>query len=245
MWENMKLQKYLSQAWICSRRKAEEYIADWQVKVNGEVAHIGQIVDNNLDKIELSNKAIKKQQNLVYYKINKPRWVVTTCANSRIGEKNIVDIIDIKERVFPIWRLDKETTWLLLLTNDWRLTNYLIHPRYEHEKEYIVETVGPINDKSLEKMRLWVYILDNYKTKPCKIKRISKSKYSIILTEWKNRQIRRMAERVGSRVKKLKRIRIENIELWKLNIGEYKYLSQKEISNLFNRLWINKIKEII
>jgi pseudouridine synthase len=238
MWEKMKLQKYMSQAGICSRRKAEEYIDEWLVKVNGEVAHIGQIIDSEVDKVELLNKAIKQQQNLVYYKINKPRWVVTTCANSKIWEKNIVDIIDIKERVFPIGRLDKETTWLLILTNDWRLTNYLIHPRYNHQKEYIVETFGPISDEALNKMRKWVYILDWYKTKPCKIKRISAGKYSIVLTEWKNRQIRRMAEVVGKRVKKLKRIRIENIEIGNLEIWAYKHLSNNELKELFKRIWL-------
>jgi 23S rRNA pseudouridine2605 synthase/23S rRNA pseudouridine2604 synthase len=238
----MKLQKYMSQAGICSRRKAEEYIAEWLVKVNGEVAHIGQIVDSEVDKVELLDKAIKQQQNLVYYKINKPRWVVTTCANSKIWEQNIVDIVDIKERVFPIWRLDKDTTWLLILTNDWRLANYLMHPKYNHQKEYIVETFGPITDEALNKMRKWVYILDWYKTKPCKIKRISAGKYSIVLTEWKNRQIRRMAEAVGKRVKKLKRIRIENIELWKLQSGQYRHLSRQELDILFKKLGIKKEK---
>jgi pseudouridine synthase len=242
MWEKMKLQKYMSQAGICSRRKAEEYIAEWLVKVNGEVAHIGQIVDSEVDKVELLNKAIKQQQNLVYYKINKPRWVVTTCANSKIWEQNIVDIVDIHERVFPIWRLDKDTTWLLILTNDWRLANYLMHPKYNHQKEYIVETFGPITDEALNKMRKWVYILDWYKTKPCKIKRISAGKYSIVLTEWKNRQIRRMAEAVGKRVKKLKRIRIENIELWKLQSGQYRHLSRQELDILFKKLGIKKEK---
>jgi len=234
----MKLQKYMSQAGICSRRKAEEYIAEWLVKVNGEVAHIGQIVDSQVDKIELLDKAIKQQQNLVYYKINKPRWIVTTCANSKLWEQNIVDIVDIQQRVFPIWRLDKETTWLLIITNDWRLANYLMHPRYNHQKEYIVETFGPINDEALNKMRKWVYILDWYKTKPCKIKRISAGKYSIVLTEWKNRQIRRMAEAIWKRVKKLKRIRIENIELWNLQSGQYRHLSRQELDILFKKLGI-------
>ena len=234
----MKLQKYMSQAGICSRRKAEEYIAEWLVKVNGEVAHIGQIVDSEVDKVELLDKAIKQQQNLVYYKINKPRWIVTTCANSKLWEQNIVDIVDIQQRVFPIWRLDKETTWLLIITNDWRLANYLMHPRYNHQKEYIVETFGPINDEALNKMRKWVYILDWYKTKPCKIKRISAGKYSIVLTEWKNRQIRRMAEAIWKRVKKLKRIRIENIELWNLQSGQYRHLSRQELDILFKKLGI-------
>jgi pseudouridine synthase len=230
MKELMKLQKYMWQAWICSRRKAEVYIAEGLVKVNGEVAHTGQIIDPDIDKVEMMDKVIEDQKNLVYYKINKPRGIVTTCAE--YGDKNIIDIVDIKERVFPIWRLDKETTWLILLTNDWRLTNYLIHPRYEHEKEYIVETFWAIDDESLDKMRDWLYILETT-TKPAEINRLSAGKFSIILKEWKNRQIRRMVEQVNSRVKKLKRIRIENIHLWNLDYGQYKPLSKMELEKLF------------
>jgi len=228
----------MSQAWICSRRKAEEYIEKWLVKVNGETAHIGQVVNPKLDKIEMLDKIVKDQKKLVYYKFNKPRGIVTTCAQN--DERNILDIVDIKQRVFPIWRLDKDTTGLILLTNDWRLANYLMHPKYRHEKEYIVETFWPISDEALSKMSRWVYILDWYKTKPCKIKRISAWKYSIVLTEWKNRQIRRMAEAVWKKVKKLKRIRIENIELWSLQSGQYKHLSRKEVDNLFKKLNIKK-----
>ena len=238
MSEKMKLQKYMWQAWICSRRKAENYIKGWLVKVNWEIAHIGQVIDTNIDKVEMLEKVIEDQKNLVYYKINKPRGIVTTCAE--YWDKNIIDIVDIKERVFPIWRLDKETTWLILLTNDGRLTNYLIHPRYEHEKEYVVETFWAIGDSALDEMRNWLYILDS-QTKPAEISRLSAWKFSIILKEWKNRQIRRMVEKVWSRVKKLKRIRIENIFLWKLNYWEYKALSKKELEKLFEILDITNL----
>ena len=238
MEEKMRLQKYMSQAWICSRRKAEEYIEKWLVKVNWEVAKIGQSVIPGKDKIEMLDKIVKDQKKLVYYKFNKPRGIVTTCAQN--DERNILDIVDIKERVFPIGRLDKDTTWLILLTNDGRLANYLMHPNYKHEKEYIVETIWPIDDKALSRMSKWVKILDWYRTKACKINRIAAGKYSIVLTEWKNRQIRRMAEAVWKKVKKLKRIRIENIELWNLQTGDYRHLSKKEVDNLFNRLWIKK-----
>jgi len=203
----MRLQKYMSQAWICSRRKAEEYIEKWLVKVN------------------------------FYYKFNKPKGIVTTCAQH--DERNILDIVDIKQRVFPIWRLDKDTTGLILLTNDWRLANYLMHPRYNHDKQYVVETYWKISDEALEKMRKWLFILGSM-TKKAKIERLNSSRFYIIISEWKNRQIRRMVEKVWSRVKKLKRIRIENIELWKLNIWEYKHLSNKEIDNLFDRLDIKR-----
>ncbi len=235
--EKIRLQKYMSQAWICSRRKAEEYIWAGQVKVNWQIATIGMSIIAWQDKVELLNKAIKEQDNLVYYKLNKPRWIVTTCAQN--DDLNIVDIIDVKERVFPIWRLDKETTGLILLTNDWRLANYLMHPKYEHEKEYIVETFWPIDDKSLEKMSNGLFILWSY-TKKAKIKRIAAWKFSIVITEWRNRQIRRMVEKVWHQVKKLKRIRIENIELSNLDFWEYKHLSNKEVNWLFDKMNIKK-----
>ena len=204
--EKIRLQKYLSQAWICSRRKAEEYILDWLVKVNWIVAEIWQSITPWEDKIELLQKAIDKQKKLVYYKLNKPRGIVTTCAQNQ--EKNIIDIINIKERVFPIWRLDKDTTWLILLTNDWKMSN-------------------------------WLFILWSY-TKKAQVNRISSGKFSIIITEWRNRQIRRMVEKVWFKVKKLKRIRIENIKLWNLETWEYIPLTIRELNNLFERLWIKK-----
>lgn len=233
MEEKLRLQKYMSGAWICSRRKAEEYIERWLVKVNGQIAVIWQQVCPSKDKVELLDKAIKEQKEFVYYKLNKPRWVVTTCESK--WQQWILDIVDINTRVFPIWRLDKETTGLILLTNDWRLTNYLIHPRYDHEKEYIVEVFWPISDSALNRMSNGLFILWSY-TKKAKVSRISSWKFSITITEGRNRQIRRMVEKVWSQVKKLKRVRIENIELWTLSIWEYKKLSKKEKDNLFTKL---------
>ncbi|MCP4522860.1 MAG: rRNA pseudouridine synthase, partial [Candidatus Gracilibacteria bacterium] len=125
----MRIHKYMSQAGICSRRKAEDYIQRGLVTVNGVIAKIGDQIEPESDTILLKGEAIKEQKNQVYYKINKPRGVITTCAEH--GEQNIIDIVDIKERVFPIGRLDKESDGLILLTNDGRITNYLIHPRYE------------------------------------------------------------------------------------------------------------------
>lgn len=235
--ENIRIQKYLSQAWICSRRKAEEYIERWLVKVNWQVAKIGESICPWVDEVVLLNKAIEEQKKFVYYKLNKPRWIETTCAQH--NEKNIIDIMDVKERVFPIWRLDKETTWLILMTNDWRLANFLMHPKYEHQKEYIVETFWPIDDKQLEAMRRWLFILWSY-TKEAVINRISSWRFSITITEWRNRQIRRMVEKVWSRVKNLKRIRIESIGLWSLDFWEYKHLTNSELEGLFDRLWLKK-----
>jgi 23S rRNA pseudouridine2605 synthase/23S rRNA pseudouridine2604 synthase len=235
--EKVRLQKYMSTAWICSRRKAEEYISKGLVKVNWKIAQIGESIDPNIDKVELLDKAIEEQKNFVYYKLNKPRWIETTCAQN--NEKNIIDIMDVKERVFPIWRLDKDTTGLILMTNDWRLANFLMHPRYEHSKEYIVETFWSIDDEQLDAMRRWLVILWKM-TNEAIIKRVSSWTFSITITEWRNRQIRRMVEKVWSRVKKLKRIRIENINLWKLDFWEYKHLSKGELDWLFEKLWIKK-----
>jgi len=237
MEEKVRIQKYMSQAGICSRRKAEDYISRWLVKVNGQVAKIGESIIPWKDEVVLLDKAVEEQKNLVYYKLNKPRWIETTCAQN--NEKNIVDIMDVPERVFPIWRLDKDTTWLILMTNDGRLANFLMHPRYEHSKEYVVETFWSIDDEQLDAMRRWLFILWKM-TNEASIKRISSWTFSIILTEWRNRQIRRMVEKVWSRVKKLKRIRIENIVLWKMQVGEYKHLTKWEIDELFNKLWIKK-----
>lgn len=233
--EKLRIQKYLSQAWICSRRKAEEYIASWLIKVNWKIAEIGQSIDPSVDKVEMLDKAIKEQKEFLYFKVNKPRWVVTTCAN--IWEKTILDVIDIDKRVFPIWRLDKDTTGLILLTSDWRLANFLMHPRYNHEKEYIVETFGPIADNDIQTMRDGIFILGSY-TKEAKVERLSSGKFSITISEWKNRQIRRMVEYVRWTVKKLKRVRIENIQLWDLPIWEYTELTKKEKDTLFAKLGI-------
>lgn len=233
--EAMKLQKYMSQAGMCSRRKAEEYIAAGTVFVNGETAHIWQIIFPEKDVIKLWEKAIEENKNFVYYKFNKPRGIETTCAQK--GGKSIIDVVNIPERVFPVWRLDKETTGLILLTNDGRMTNYLTHPRYGHEKEYVVETFWAISDSQLQAMSGGVEILWK-RTQECSIERMAAWKFSIILQEGMNRQIRRMVEAVWSKVKKLKRIRIENIYLEDLEPGEYIPLSFREKNLLFEKIWI-------
>lgn len=236
MEEKMKLQKFMSMSGICSRRKAEEYISNGQVFVNGEKAHIWQIIDSVKDTVTLGDSASLSQKSYVYYKYNKPRGIETTCAQK--NGKSIVDVIDISERVFPVWRLDKETTGLILLTNDGRITNYLTHPRYGHEKEYVVEVFWPISDEALEEIRNGVMVLWKI-TNKCKVDRIAAWKFSIVLTEWRNRQIRRMVEYVWHKVKKLKRVRIENIELSGLDPWQYKNISQAEKRVLFQRIGLD------
>lgn len=231
----MRLQKYLSQAGVCSRRKAEEYIERGLVTVNGEKAKIGQSVDPEKDEIVINDTVVRETSELVYYKLHKPRDIITTCKQD--GESSILDIVDINERVFPIGRLDKETTGLILLTNDGRLSNYLMHPRYEHEKEYSVEVYGRIEDAALTDMSQGVMVLGKM-TKPATITRLSSGKFSIVITEGRNRQIRRMVESVGYTIKRLKRIRIENILLGEMEEGEYKPLTKAELKGLFQKIGI-------
>ena len=256
--ETMKLQKYLAHAWVCSRRKAEEYIEKWLVTVNEVVAHIWQVIDPEVDVVKVDDQVVEDQENLVYYIFNKPRGIVTTCLSGRDDEKGIMDIISVPERVFPIGRLDKETTGLIILTNDGRLSNFLMHPRYEHEKEYIVEVYGKIDDEALEKMRngvkielkdngsrtriirrVWgtdTIITKKYTTKPCDITRLSSSKFSITIREGKNRQIRRMVEAVDYDVKRLKRIRIESTNLGDLWDGEIRRMTEVEKREILERI---------
>lgn len=146
----LRLQKYLSECGICSRRHAEDAIKNGEVIVNGQVAQIGQSIDPEKDIVEFSGKMVNRSEGLVYYAVNKPRGVETTCAQKE--GNSIIDIVDIKTRVFPIGRLDKDSSGLILLTNDGRLTHRLLHPSFEHEKEYLVTTYGKIDDISLEQM---------------------------------------------------------------------------------------------
>ena len=144
----MKLQKYLSAQGVASRRHAEELIAQGRIKVNNITAHIGQVIDPEVDRVEVDDSVIKEQQSFVYYAFNKPRDIVTTCVSR--GETGIMDIISLPHRVFPIGRLDKETTGLILLTSDGRIAHRLMHPSFSHEKEYLVEIFGPINDDEID-----------------------------------------------------------------------------------------------
>ena len=227
------------------------------VSVNEVVAHIWQVIDPEKDIVKVDDRIVEDQENLVYYVFNKPRDIVTTCLSGKDDEQGIMDIVNIPERVFPIGRLDKETTGLIILTNDGRLSNYLMHPRYEHEKEYIVEVYGKIDDEALEKMRKGVKIelKDNgsrkiirrvwgensvitkkYTTKSCEVSRLSSSKFSIILREGKNRQIRRMVDAVGYDVKRLRRIRVENIMLGDLGEGEWRKFTAWEKKDLIEMI---------
>jgi 23S rRNA pseudouridine2605 synthase len=226
----IRLQKYLSGAGVCSRRKGEEYIKAGRVKVNGEVvAKQGVSVDPEKDRVEVDGRVVRNNQQMVYIVLNKPAGYITSRSH---GDRKIVfDLINIKERLNPVGRLDKDSTGLLLLTNDGDLHNRLIHPSFDHEKEYEVEALKPVSDKSLEILRRGV-VIENKKTRPAKIARTAESSFKIILKEGRKRQIRRMVEKVDNRVVRLHRIRISTLLIGKLKMGQWRHLFPDEVAAL-------------
>ena len=230
----VRLQKFLSSAGVCSRRQGEEYIKKGYVKVNGEVViELGTKVDPTRDRIEIDRELIKEAQNRVYIVLNKPEGYVTSCKQPE--DKIVLDLIDIPERIFPVGRLDKASTGLLILTNDGLLHHRISHPSYDHEKEYEVVLAKPIPNGALKKMEQGLPMMST-KTRSAKIEKISPTRFRIVLREGKNKQIRRMVRKVGNRVIRLKRIRISNIRLATLAEGQWRYLTEKEKKGLINML---------
>lgn len=226
----IRLQKYLSIAGICSRRHGEELILAGKVWVNGKViTELGTRVDPRADTVEIDGKPVLDRQRLLYIALNKPQGYVTSCEQS--GEKLVTDLVNVPERIYPIGRLDKDSTGLLLLTNDGPLHHRLSHPSFDHEKEYVVTLAAPIPDSALQKMADGM-LLSGKRTRPAEIHRISLRRFRIILKEGKNRQIRRMVQKVGQEVLGLQRIRIAGIRLGKLDSGKWRFLDPDEIKAL-------------
>jgi len=230
----MRLQKFLSGAGICSRRKGEEYIKAGWVKVNGKiVTELGVKVDPDRDVVEVDSDAIRSDTALIYIALNKPRGYVSSCHQQ--NKKIVLDLLDIAERVYPIGRLDKDSTGLLLLTNDGHLHHRLSHPSFNHEKAYEVAVAKPLPEGALRKLADGLPMMGT-RTRPARVKRTSARRFRIILQEGKNRQIRRMVRKVGNQVVDLKRIRIANIELGNLPLGRWRHLTKKEKDDLFKSL---------
>lgn len=226
----MRLQKFLSSAGLCSRRKGEEYIKAGRVAVNGEiVSQPGVLIDPEKDRVAVDGKTVRDDQKLIYIMLNKPAGYITS--RSHGSRKIVFDLVDVKQRLNPVGRLDKDSTGLLLLTNDGELHNRLIHPSFDHEKEYDVETVKPVSDKALEKMRSGIVLKDK-KTRPAKIVRVTENRFTITLKEGRKRQIRRMVEQIDNRVAGLHRIRMSTLVLGDLAKGKWRYLSKKEVTAL-------------
>lgn len=229
----MRLQKFLSASGVCSRRKGEAYIQEGRITVNGSVVtELGSKVDPEKDRVEFQGKPVTLQEKEVYIALHKPMGYITSCDQK--GRKIVLDLIDIQARVYPVGRLDKDSTGLLLLTNDGSLHQNLSHPSYDHEKEYDVTVALPVSDRDLERLSSGVRILGR-KTRSAAVKRYSEKRFRIILKEGRNRQIRRMVEELGNQVTELKRIRIANIPLGKLKVGQWRYLTRNEINQLKER----------
>lgn len=231
----MRLQKYMAQCGIASRRESEKLIAAGNVKVNGEVVtEMGTKIDPEIDKVEVDQKALdKREENLVYVILNKPIGYVTTCNRTEFENKIVTDLVDIPERIYPVGRLDKETTGLLLLTNDGDLTYNLTHPKFEKPKEYEVKVQGPITDGSLNKLREGVKLWGE-KTNPTEITRLAPNRFLITLTEGKNRQIRRICRKVGFPVTQLTRVRIKGLDFKDVALGEWRFVTENELEILKN-----------
>jgi 23S rRNA pseudouridine2604 synthase len=226
--ESLSLNKYISSTGICSRREADKLIEQGKVKINNKQAQKGNRVYPG-DKVTINGKAIGKQRRSVYIKFNKPPGI--TCTTDRRDKSNIVDYIRFKERIFPIGRLDKNSTGLILLTNDGDIVNKILRKENRHEKEYIVRVEAPITKSFIKKMSGPIPMLGT-KTLPAKVSQINNHVFKIILTQGLNRQIRRMCEFCGNKVIALKRVRIMNIKLGKMKPGEWRYLSKEEMQRL-------------
>ena len=231
--EGTRINKYLSQIGYCSRREADKLIEQGRIMVNSKEAKMGYKVQKD-DVIHVDGEKIKhKKRKRIFIALNKPKGVVCT-TNAGVEENNIIDYINFRERVFPIGRLDKTTTGLILLTNDGDTANKILKTAYNNEKEYLVRVNRPISEEVLKKMSEGVKILGK-KTKKCKVEKIKSTEFKIILTQGLNRQIRRMCEHFDFRVVSLQRVRIMNIKL-DVREGKYRLLNDKEISELTNML---------
>ena len=225
-----RINKYLSEVGYCSRRVADSLIEEGKVTINGEIPEMGTKVEEG-DQVEVEGQRIEKstKHEKIYLVFNKPAGIVCT-TDRRLESDNIIDFIKYPTRIFPIGRLDKPSEGLIFLTNDGDIVNKILRARNNHEKEYIVIVNRPINREFIKRMSNGVKILDTT-TKNCLVKQLSQKKFKIILTQGLNRQIRRMCEALGYRVRSLKRVRIMNIKL-DLPTGEYREFSKEELLEL-------------
>jgi 23S rRNA pseudouridine2605 synthase/23S rRNA pseudouridine2604 synthase len=226
----VRLQKFIADAGLCSRRRGEDLIRAGRVQVNGQVvALLGAKIDTEKDQVAVDGQRVQPLQNYVYIALHKPRGYVTSCRHA--GKKIVLELLNIAERIYPIGRLDKDSTGLLILTNDGRLHLRLSHPSYDHEKEYEVVVERPISDSALRRMSTGLPIL-NTRTRPAVVTRMGERAFRIILKEGRNRQIRRMVRRLGNEVVALKRVRVAAVRLGRLAEGAWRHLTAEEVVQL-------------
>ncbi|MGC4019050.1 MAG: pseudouridine synthase [Muricomes sp.] len=230
--EPVRLNKFLSESGVCSRREADRLIESGKVTVDGKRAAAGMKVLPG-QVVKVGNKRISRSDEMVVLAVNKPAGIV--CTEERRERNSIVRFLDYPVRVTYIGRLDKDSRGLLLMTNNGDIINKMMRARNQHEKEYKVTVDKAVTPDFLENMAAGVSILDTI-TRPCKVQKLGKYTFSIILTQGLNRQIRRMCEALGYQVKDLVRIRIMNIELGRLKEGEYRKLTDAELNRLYDQI---------
>ena len=232
--DDVRLNKYIADCGYCSRREADRLIEAGKVLVNGERAEMGLRVTSE-DIVEVEGKRLKREDETILLIFNKPPGI--TCTTSKEDDTNVVDYINYPKRIYPIGRLDKYSEGLLLLTNRGDLVNGIMRSRYGHEKEYIVTVDRPVDDAFLMKMSSGVYLKElDVTTRPCRCTKVARNKFRMVITQGLNRQIRRMCEEMGCRVTKLKRVRILDIELGDLPVGEYRKATDKEMRSVLERM---------
>ena len=240
----MRLNKFLASIGVCSRREADKAIEAGRVMINGQVVELGATVGDE-DLVSFDGRYIGIGKDVEKIKpiiiaFNKPEGLVCTTSDND-GAMNVVDYIGMKERIYPVGRLDKDSRGLLLLTNQGSLTNSILRAANYHEKEYIVKVNKDIDDAFINKMANGIYLYElKTKTRKCKVKKLNKNTFSIVLTQGLNRQIRRMCLACGMKVQKLNRVRIVNIKLDGLALGDYRNLSDEEVKKLYKELGIRE-----
>lgn len=236
--ELIRINKFLSEAGVCSRRGADRLIEEGHVTIDGKTAVLGDHVLQG-QKVCVDGKCVSREDERIMLAFHKPKGIV--CTSEKREKNNIIDYLNYPKRIYPVGRLDKDSEGLLLLTNDGELANKIMRARYYHEKEYEVTVSRPVSETFLRGMAGGVPILDTM-TRKCKVEKIGKRSFRIVLTQGLNRQIRRMCEYFGYRVVKLVRVRVMNIHLGDLPAGQYRELSETEWRELLQALEKNDEK---
>lgn len=236
--EEIRLQKYMADCGIASRRKCEELIEEGNVTVNGVlIMELGTKVVPDKDEVCFKGRKIRPSERKVYILLNKPIGYVTTVSD-QFNRDTVLDLVKVKERIVPVGRLDMYTSGALILTNDGEFVNIVTHPSHEIEKTYTVTIIGIVTKEDVKKLESGVIIDENYKTKPAKVKilktdtELNKSRLEIKIHEGKNRQVRKMCEAIGKKVVALHRTKIGNVQVKDLKIGTWRYLTDIEVKSL-------------
>ena len=242
MSEVIRINKYLSEAGVCSRREADRQIAAGQVTINGRIALMGDKV-SFADQVMYGNKLVSKEEEIILIAVNKPTGIV--CTAGKREKDNIVDYVNYPKRIYPIGRLDKNSHGLILMTNQGELVNQMMRSRNFHEKEYIVRVNREVSKAFIQGMAKGVYLEQlDVSTRPCQVQKVGRYTFRIILTQGLNRQIRRMCETFQYRVVDLKRVRIMNIKLGDLKEGAYRKITPAEWVELRAQL-MNSSNDIV